>query len=748
MYVRTVLVGLGLSALAGAPSLAAAGRPIDYSTARLERRLMAVTASTPIELDGRLDEGAWRDAPVAKDFVQNDPREGEPATFDTEVRVVYDDDDLFIGVFAKDPDPSGIIVNELRKDFNTSAADTFMWVLDTFHDARNGYQFAINPMGARWDAQMANEGRENNANWDGIWDVRTRIADDGWYAEIRLPFKTLKFTPENAQTWGVNFQRRLRRYNENSHWSPIRRIHQLSRVSMAGTLEGLQGIKPGSNLRVKPYASASAGQVGPGGSIDGDADFGADVKYGVTSGLTWDFTVNTDFSQVEADEQQVNLTRFSLFFPEKRDFFLENSGVFQYGSGDQRGTGGGGGGGGGGGRQNQSQDMILFFSRQIGLSAAGDAIPILGGTRLTGRANGFSIGALNIQQRALGTSPSANFSALRLRRDLFANSDVGVMALNKDQTGGGYNRVLGADANFRFLTDLTFNVAAAKTFSPVSVVPDGRSTLYTKTSAGYRNNQFEVRGAYQTIGDGFNDEMGFVPRLGVNNFEAYVAGRFRPRWASGWMRETFPHFQIENFTRQHGGGLESRYMDWHWPVTFQDSTFVEIGTNPNVEVISRPFTINTRRNIQILPGRYEFKEHFLLANTNSAARLAFNVRYSIGDFYDGYRRGYTLGATVRANERLNVSGNVQFNDISLPQGSFTTTLVTGRVNVNFTTMMFLNALLQYNTDARQWSSNVRFNFIHRPLSDFFLVYNERRDTRSGDLINRALIAKLTYLFAF
>jgi hypothetical protein len=214
------------------------------------------------------------------------------------------------------------------------------------------------------------------------------------------------------------------------------------------------------------------------------------------------------------------------------------------------------------------------------------------------------------------------------------------------------------------------------------------------------------------------------------------------------MRETFPHIQVENFTRQNGGGLESRYMDWHWPITFQNSTFVEVGTNPNVEIISRPFTINSRRGIQVFPGRYDFKEHFLLANTNSGARVAVNTRISTGDFYDGYRRGYTLGATVRANERLNVSGNVQFNDISLPQGAFTTTLLTGRVNVNFTTRMFLNALLQYNTDARQWSSNVRFNIIHHPLSDFFLVYNERRDTRSSELINRALIAKLTYLFAF
>jgi hypothetical protein len=578
-------------------------------------------------------------------------------------------------------------------------------------------------MGAKWDAQMANEGRENNANWDGIWDVKARIAEDGWYAEIRIPFRTLKFTPEDEQTWGVNFQRRLRRLNENSHWAPLRRIHQVSRVSMAGTLEGLRGIRPGSNLRVKPFASTSAGQAGPGRAIRLDPDAGVDVKYGVTSGLTWDFTVNTDFSQVEADEQQVNLTRFSLFFPEKRDFFLENSGVFQFGSGETRG----GGGGPTSGRQNQTQDMILFFSRQIGLSAVGDAIPILGGTRLTGRAGGMSIGALNIQQRQLGASPAANFSALRLRRDILANSDVGVMALNKDQSGTGYNRVLGADANFRFFGDLTFNLAAAKSFSPTTVVGDGLRTSYTKSSFGYRDNFWEFRGAFQTIGQGFNDEMGFVPRLGVNNAEGYAGIHVRSAKFPSWVRETFPHIQIENFTRHNGGGLESRYMDWHWPITFQNSTFIEIGTNPNVEVIRQPFTINSRRGVKIFSG---------------------NMRYSTGDFYDGYRRGYNLGLTVRASERLNVSGSVQFNDIDLPQGAFTTTLLTGRVNVNVNTKVFLNALLQYNTDARQWSSNVRFNLIHHPLSDFFLVYNERRDTRSSELINRALIAKLTYLFAF
>jgi hypothetical protein len=744
MYTRTVSLFLAVACLA--PGIAGAqvreNGVINYDTARAERRLTAAQAQGPIALDGRLDEPSWAAAPIATNFVQNDPREGEPATFDTEVRLLYDERALYIGVFAKDPEPAAIIVNELRKDFNTGNGDGFQVVIDTFHDERNGYQFAINPMGAKWDSQMSNEGRDQNANWDGIWDVGTRIGEDGWYAEIEIPFKTLKFGPEAMQTWGINFQRRLRRKNENSYWSPLRRIHQLSRVSMAGTYEGLQGLRPGANIRVKPYALANMNKLA-GRSLDKDYDAGFDVKYGVTSGLTWDFTVNTDFSQVEADEQQVNLTRFNLFFPEKRDFFLENSGVFQFGSGNT-----GGGGGAGGGRQNASQDMIFFFSRQIGLSPNGDAIPLLAGTRLTGRVGGWSVGALNIQQREQTASPSTNFTALRARRDILGNSDIGVMFLNKDPNGGDYNRAFGADANFRFFRDLTMNVAGAKSATPSDRLPGSGDDWYSKSSIGYRGDVLETRAMYQTIGARFNDEMGFVPRVGVDNLEAYLGAHLRFKQLSGWMRETFPHFQIENFTRHNGAGLESRYMDWHWPITFQNSAFVEVGVNPNVEVIDDRFTINSRRNIYVNPGRYEFKENFILANTNAAAPFSMNLRYGNGEFYDGYRRNYTIGGTYRMNQHLNLSLSDQINDIELGSGAFVTHLVTGRVNYYFNTKVFVNALVQYNTDTNQWSSNVRLDIIHRPLSDIYLVYNERHDSRSGALISRAVIAKMTYLLAF
>src|SRR5258705_4715846 len=433
---------------------------INYDTIHLEKRLSAVRASGNIMVDGALDEPAWSTAPVANGFIQNDPREGTAATYDTEVRVLYTDDALYFGVWAKDGEPSKIIVSDLKKDYSTGGSDGFRIVLDTFHDGRNGYQFATNPAGAKWDSQMANEGRDNNANWDGIWDVKTRITETGWFAEIWIPFRTLKFGDEDPQVWGINFERKLRRLNEDSYWSPLPRIYDAQRVSLAGTLEGMRGLHAGNSIRVKPYVLSSGSRVTT-RPLAGDFQGGVDVKYGVTSGLVWDFTVNTDFSQVEADEQQVNLTRFNLFFPEKRDFFLENQGIFSFG--DDRNNGGGGNFGAG--RTNQIQDMRLFFSRRIGLSDDGQALPILGGTRLSGRQGAYSVGALNIQQREDGGVPATNFTSLRLRRDILANSDVGAVLLDKEVAGPDFNRLAGFDANFRF-GDLIMNGFAAKTFSP------------------------------------------------------------------------------------------------------------------------------------------------------------------------------------------------------------------------------------------------------------------------------------------
>ena len=316
--------------------------------------------------------------------------------------MLYDDDNLSSGSGAHDSQVGQVVVSDLKKDFAADANDTVEVVLDTFHDERNGYIFSTNAAGAKYDAQMANEGREVNSSWDGVWYVKTGREETAWVAEMAIPFRTLKFRSSDVQTWGINFHRNLRSgiRNEDSYWSPLPRIYSVQRVSLAGTLEGLSGIQPGSNIRIKPYVSTSLAQAGATAPTRATAISGVDLKYGVTSGLTLDLTYNTDFSQVEADEQQINLTRFSLFFPEKREFFLESSGIFRFGEGGAAGGGGGGGVPGTNGRLNPIQNDVLFFSRSIGLSSTNQAVPILGGGRLTGRAGPYEIGFLNIQQRS------------------------------------------------------------------------------------------------------------------------------------------------------------------------------------------------------------------------------------------------------------------------------------------------------------------------------------------------------------
>ena len=480
----------------------------------------------------------------------------------------------------------------------------------------------------------------------------------------------------------------------------------------------------------------------------GDFDGGFDLKYGLTSGLVWDFTVNTDFSQVEADEQQINLTRFSLFFPEKRDFFLENSGIFQFG------PGGGGGGAasaqtpsvGGGINPSFANNFRLFHTRRIGLSDAGDAVPILAGTRLTGRQGSYSMGVLNIQQRAEGTVPATNFTALRVRRDLLANSDIGAIVLNKETTGSHFNRTIGADANFRF-GFLNIDGFIARTFSPSTVTGTGKEYA-GRASVSYSSRRWQITQSYNPIGGAFNDEMGFVSRRGVNYYGGNYGPWFRPLRTSKWLRQVRPHLHLDIYTREQDGSLEGRFEGYHVGITAQDGSSGEIGFNRSVEDIVTPFTVSNANGIRVLPGRHEYREVFYFWNMTAARRFSVGSRYSIGQFYDGYRRSYSVGPQLRANENLNASLALIINDIDMPTGSFVSKLLTARVNYNFNTKTFFNALVQYNSDTRQWTSNLRFNVIHRPLSDFFFVYNERRDERTGQMLSRAVIAKFTYQLAF
>ena len=704
---------------------------IDYVSARLERRLKPMKTGERITVDGELQEAAWSQAEAAGDFIQNEPQVDQPATEATDVRVLYDQENLYIGIVARDSEAEQVIVNDLRKDFNHEQADTVEIILDTFHDQRNGYVFAVNAAGAKWDAQTTNEGRQQDANWDAIWTVKTQRVAEGWRAEIAIPFRTLKFREMDVQTWGINYHRRLRHKIEDSFWSPLPRIYDLNRVSLAGTLEDLEGIQPGSNLRIKPYVGSTFGQFA-GGRRKLVGDVGVDVKYGLTAGLTWDFTYNTDFSQVEADEQQINLTRFSLFFPEKREFFLENSGIFAFGGDGRR-------------EFTQSDDLILFFSRQIGLSEEGTPIPILGGTRLSGRTGQWELGFLNIQQQEFGEAPAANFTVARVRRNILASSDIGVMVVNKESVDSPcYNRVAGVDANFRFGQSLNVASYWAKSFVPGS--GGDKKDMGGRIGFDYRDNRWDFRTAYTSVQEDFVDEMGFTPRLGIRKVKGYAGRLVRPERLRSFVREFNIHSNYE-FVLDREGTLETQSINYHFATRFQDSSWMEAGYETSLERFGEDFVINRNRKIAILPGAYRFNEWFLIARSDESKRVSGEATYRLGGFFSGYRHQYGLVGRYRWSYKLNTTAEYTHNNINLPEGHFQTNLLATRVDYSFSTSMFLNALIQYNNDSRQWSSNVRFNIIHRPLSDFFLVYNERRDSITGDMIDRALIAKFTYMIA-
>jgi len=719
-------------------------KDINYETARLEKRLRAVKITDKITIDGRLDEPVWADAPQATEFIQKEPDEGESTSERTEIRVLYDSDSIYFGIVANDSEPARVIITELKKDFTVETGDSVQIVLDTFHDERNAYEFIVNAAGAKWDAQIANEGRDVNQSWDGVWFVKTRIGNDGWTAEIAIPFRTLKFPRTPVQTWGINFQRTIRRRNEESLWAPVPRIYTVQRISLAGTLEGLEGIEPGSNIKIKPYIVSSFGQNGVTRSHNYNTDGGVDVKYGITPGLTWDFTYNTDFSQVEADEQQINLSRYSLLFPEKRDFFLENSGIFQFGvpnSTLNTGTTG------------QSiftllnprpnairNELMQFFSRTIGPSDSADAIPILGGSRLTGSVGRYQVGFLDIQQRELGSTHATNYFVGRVRRNVLANSDIGVMVTNKEVSNSSlYNRTVGTDANFRFGQSVTLNGFLAKASTPGLSGKD----LAARLAMQYQDKVWQLSGTYTVIQRNYHNEMGFIPRVGIQRFASIAAYTWRPRRWRSLIRDMRPHWQVD-YVLDATSRIQTKYSDFHQQINFQNGAEIEMGRNPSYEYLAQPFKIS---GIAVTPRDYKFNEYFILGNTDLSRRLSANGRFSTGRFYSGYKHSYLGGAAFRFNYKLTTSVQYTRNNIRLAEGRVMQNLLAARVNYGFTTTMFLNALIQYNSDTRQWSSNVRFNIIHRPLSDIFVVYNERRDSITGSLVDRALIAKMTYMIS-
>jgi hypothetical protein len=697
----------------------------------------AQTSEVP-RIDGVLDETAWQTAEAIDTFTQQEPQEGQPATDRTEVRVLYDQGHLYIGVHAHASEP--VVATEMRRDSDRLFdEDNFQVILDTFHDSRNGYMFLTSPLGAKLEQQIFDEGEGGgrgttanvNRNWDGVWHAAARVVDDGWTAEIAIPVNTVRFGPGGEQTWGVNFQRNIRRKNETVFWAPIPKAYTLTRVSLAGELTGLSGISQGLDLKLKPFLLGGVDDLQTARTsriTSAIHEVGLDARYGVTAGLNAELTLNTDFAQVEVDEQQVNLTRFGLFFPEKRDFFLENSNFFTMGTGSAF--------------TSTQVQTDLFFSRRIGLSDSGQPVPILAGARLAGKSGANSIGILDIQTDSAFGKPGDNFFVSRYSRDILKRSRVGALFINKESVDGSahFSRTMGVDANLAIGPSLQVNSFLAKTATPGL---DGKDIAFYGRIA-YRDPHWNLWLNYLDVEDNFNAEAGFVQRTGIRTTKAYFSPTPRPK--AGNIKVIEPMYVLTYITDQTNRmvGRQHHYMVG---TTLRDDSFINVIFQQTLDVLDRPFRI--RPDVTIPAGSYQSNEWILTYNTSPGRRIYERLTVSPMEFYGGTRLQISAAAGLRASSRL--AAEIQFNrnDVQMPWGDFLVNLTTMRVDYTFSPRMTIRSLTQYNSSTHEISNNIRFNFIYRPGSDLYIVYNELAQTGlPADIFgqkDRQLVVKVNYL---
>lgn len=716
---------------------------ITRDAARERAIVRFIKLPAPLTLDGRLDEPIYQDARPISDFIQLEPRNGEPATEKTDVWLAFDAENVYVSMRVWESRPERMVVNEMRRDSNNIRLGESIWfAFDTFHDRRNAYQFEVNPLGGRTDAQSTNE-RQYNADYNLIWDLAVGKFDGGWTLEAAIPFKSMRYAAGTQPTWGFQARRNSKWKNEIAFLTHVPASFGLSRGSHSASIYpetvGLE-VPPASRpIEIKPYVIGDLSTdrtITPSLVNELGADAGLDVKIGVTQGLTADLTYNTDFAQVEADEQQVNLTRFSLFFPEKREFFTENQGTFTFGgAGGVSGVANGDGG----------ETPLLFYSRRIGLEN-GREVPILGGARLTGRVGATSIGVIDMQTR---DEPAAghegtNFLVLRVKRDILRRSAVGALVTSRSlsRTGSGSNQTIGVDGTFGFFRNLAINTFVAKT------VTDGLTgdDMSYRAQLDYAHDRYGVQLERMSIGKDFNPEVGFVRRFDIRrNFALF---RFSPRpKAAKLVRRYFSAGSI-TYTENGAGRLETRIIDGEFAVEFQNSDRLVAGLNDDYEFLRVPFAVAPGFSIPV--GGYSFFTTRAGYTFGQQRPIAGAVLIERGGYYEGERTTITLSRSrTRLTPQFSIEPNVSLNMVDLPGGSFTAKVIGARATYTMTPLMFASAFVQYGSATHGVSANVRFRWEYRPGSELFVVYNEERDTRldfAKANRTRSLILKVNRLF--
>ena len=749
MTLRALSIGV-LAWCLGSVGPASAGQTPVADTVERDAATGKVTVrasrlSSPLHLDGRLDEPLYSSVASVSDFVQMEPDGGKPATEKTEVWIAFDQRNVYVSMRAWESHPERMIANEMRRDSNNiRMGDCVGFAFDTFYDHRNAIQFEVSPLGARTDGQSTNE-RQYSGDWNPVWDVAVGKFEGGWTVEAAIPFKSIRYAAGTAQTWGFQARRNNKWKNELSFLTAVPPAFGIGRgsfsASLFATLTGLEVPPRSRNLEVKPYVVGNMTTdktVVPTILNNPDGDIGADAKYGVTQSLSADLSYNTDFAQVEADEQQVNLTRFSLFFPEKRDFFLENQGIFTFG-----GAGGASGGSTGG---DAGETPLLFYSRRIGLNGT-RVVPILGGGRLTGRVGRTTLGLINMETREdrFSTAPASNFSVVRVKRDILRRSSIGLLATNRSvaQIGTGSNQAFGVDGAFAFFSNLALNAYVAKSASQ-SVSADDWSY---RTQLDYSGDRYGVQLERLAIGDNFNPEIGYLRRDDIRRNYSYF--RFSPRSRKVKAIRKYSSIGQLTYTENGQGRLDTRIVDGEFALELQNSDRFAVGINDDYEYLKAAFAV-ILPTVKVPIGGYRFTTGRVGYNFGQQRPYSGNLLVERGSFYTGDRTTLTFNRSrLNLSSQFSLEPSVSVNWVDLPQGKFTAKLVGTRVTYTVTPLMFVSALMQFNSTTNSVSANVRLRWEYRPGSELFLVYNEDRDTLARDFPatrNRAVIFKINRFF--
>jgi hypothetical protein len=694
-------------------------------------------------LDGTLDDPLWLQATPISDFKQREPYEGQLATEPTEVRILYSRNEIYFGITCHDAAANGPVATQLRRDVTQELDDYFEIVIDSRHDGRNAYVFQINPLGTQRDAlitdEQAGDTQDGDTGWDGVWASEARVTKDGWTATVAIPFSTLNFMRSRDVVWGLNLKRFIRRKNEEDLWSAWPRTFGAAKISQAGELHGISDIGSGRLFVVKPYAlggfnhlpaNATASGLTPGtNAVDTG---GVDIKVGLRSNLVANLTGNTDFADSDVDVQQFNLTPYKLFFPEKRQFFLENEGVFDFPMG-------------------LSSSDQLFFSRQIGIDpVTGQQVPINGGAKITGSLGGFELGLMDVDTRSSGPNPWANYAVVRVKKSLWGSgSYIGAMGIDKrsGEVGSSFNQTFGLDGRFVLFKNLILSGYAAQTRTP------GFSGGQTNLGASliYHSNWLELQAEHRKVGPNFNPAVGFLER--ADCICDYVDAEFKLRPKFAGLRE----LQFEGFL-SHDPDTHHVVQTQEWLNTFraefQNGSYTD---DDIVDVFAQRLTtpFNIYKNVNIPVGIYTWTRHQLTYGTAQNRHLTAQFFERFGSYYNGRLNELSVRGSYRPSARLSFSLGPQWNRFQLPTPERNFSVVFGAVEADyaFSRFLSLSTILQVDTaNTQAVSANIRLRWNYRPDSDLYVIYTAGQQFASlaaatpAQFYQNRFVVKYTYSF--